>query len=1378
MQRVARLGAPPGSVIRSRTELDSHADTTALGRNAVVLEYTDRECTVSPYAETYDAIPQVPIVRGATGITRVDGSKCILVFNEALWLANHMEHPLLNPNQLRAYGCKVYDNPFDTEPMRIESRDGMYRFGLRSSGTTIYMDTWTPTDEDLNSLPHIVLTSDQHWNPQSVEFPKNSLAVEEEIERQVEDVRTLREADVCLTTDQDCYEDRDDNDDTNQTVFENIDLINKRLIEAVKVQQSPSPEESRRTISQVNRDEHDEVQEGLPKLYRTSGKRKSTVTAEKLAKLWDISFEKARNTIRKTTQHFVRSAVMPLSRRFKADRFFKRPKFNATVFTDTIDGRVKTIEGNRYAQLFTTAEWFADIYPMSSKAKAGKALGSFINDYGVMTELVSDGGGEQVGHRTQFQDYVDKFDIRHTLTEPGRSNQNRAEGVVNELRKRWFRVMVRKRVPRRLWDYGFKWICKTMQLTALHTSTLDGITPLQFVTGETPDISQYAEIGFYDWVKYQENAGAGPEKIGRWLGVSENIGSMMSCWILPESGTPVSRVTLRPMTFLELNTDEAKQACRSFDERIKERYKDDYIIDEDGRIDPDHWADLMHSDPSFREEFQRIIEDTSVPEADDLLKNDPFGDNYLSMEISMPRGPDGEPMHGKVTKRLRDRDGYPIGTASENPMLDSRMYEVEYQDGQRESLTANQIAEAMFAEVDAEGQRHVLFQDIQDHRTDGTELVGDEGFFTTRNGTRRRKPTTKGHQILIGWKDGSTTWHKLKDVKEAFPVQLAEYAVQNRLVHLPAFAWWVRDVLKKRNRIIAKVKSKYWIRTHKYGIRIPKNYQEAIDIDAENHNTLWQDAIRKEMAKAIPAFEEWDGNIEDLPPGYQEIKCHLVFDVKLGENFRRKARYVAGGHMTEAPSSITYSSVVSRDSVRICLMAAALNGLDVLACDIENAYLTADCREKIFVQAGPEFGPDKGKIMLVKKALYGLKSSGAAFRALCSSVLRDLGYTPTKGDPDVYIRKAVKPDGFEYYEMALVYVDDILVVSHEPMKTMDGIRAKFTLKGDKAEVPTDYLGAVLEKKSNDYGEEVWYISAEKYVKAAVKNVEEKLAKAGERLPGKCRSPLPDKYQPGLDTSKELDAQGLQFYQEMIGVLRWACELGRIDILLETSIMSTCLACPRVGHLQQLYRMFGYLKEHTGRKIAMDARMPNVSEDRFKSFDWEDFYPDAKEQLPPDAPEPLGNPVEIHCFVDAGHANDKANRRSQTGVLIFCNRAPIIWFSKRQNSVETSTFGSELTAMKTAAEMIQALRYKLRMFGFPTEKPASVYCDNDAVTKIAVPESTLRARHHSISYHYCRELVAAKVIRIAKEPTGTNISDPLTKLMPSYVRDKLYDRFMY
>ena len=96
------------------------------------------------------------------------------------------------------------------------------------------------------------------------------------------------------------------------------------------------------------------------------------------------------------------------------------------------------------------------------------------------------------------------------------------------------------------------------------------------------------------------------------------------------------------------------------------------------------------------------------------------------------------------------------------------------------------------------------------------------------------------------------------------------------------------------------------------------------------------------------------------------------------KNFRRKARLVAGGHKTSTPTSLTYSSVVSRDSVRIALTLAALNGLDILSCDIQNAYLTAKCREKIYCRAGPEFGSEE-KIMLITRALYGLKSVGTAF---------------------------------------------------------------------------------------------------------------------------------------------------------------------------------------------------------------------------------------------------------------------------------------------------------------------------------------------------------------------------------------------------------------
>ena len=107
------------------------------------------------------------------------------------------------------------------------------------------------------------------------------------------------------------------------------------------------------------------------------------------------------------------------------------------------------------------------------------------------------------------------------------------------------------------------------------------------------------------------------------------------------------------------------------------------------------------------------------------------------------------------------------------------------------------------------------------------------------------------------------------------------------------------------------------------------------------------------MKNVQPAFKAYKGDKKDLPPGYQQIKFHMIFDIKLGKNFRKKAPLVGGGHMTTAPYSIEFSSVVSRELVRIALTIAALNGLDILDCDIQNVYLTALCREKICIFVGP-----------------------------------------------------------------------------------------------------------------------------------------------------------------------------------------------------------------------------------------------------------------------------------------------------------------------------------------------------------------------------------------------------------------------------------------
>ncbi len=342
--------------------------------------------------------------------------------------------------------------------------------------------------------------------------------------------------------------------------------------------------------------------------------------------------------------------------------------------------------------------------------------------------------------------------------------------------------MIRKRVPRKLWDYGVRWTTQVMQRTSTQAGGLRGACPLQAVTGETVDISEYLDFGFYDHVSYKENAGLGATAIGRWLGVSHRVGGLMSYWVLTQTGTVISRTTVQRVTNLEKETDETKASIKEFDAEISRRFKEEEDLTYDGaKPNPEDWSEYLEHDPDFQEEFDNIVNDPTVPEADDGFTPDVFDDTYLNMELAIPRDGDDGPEFAKVTKRLRDKDGLPIGKANNNPILDTRMYEVEYPDGHKASLAANAIAENMFAQVDDEGNRHVLFEEIVDHRTDGSEVKQQDAFLTTRNGNKRRRETTKGWEILVQWKDGSTTWITLKDMKNSYPVQLAEYATQRRL---------------------------------------------------------------------------------------------------------------------------------------------------------------------------------------------------------------------------------------------------------------------------------------------------------------------------------------------------------------------------------------------------------------------------------------------------------------------------------------------------------------------------------------------------------------------------------------------------------------------
>ena len=196
-------------------------------------------------------------------------------------------------------------------------------------------------------------------------------------------------------------------------------------------------------------------------------------------------------------------------------------------------------------------------------------------------------------------------------------------------------------------------------------------------------------------------------------------------------------------------------------------------------------------------------------------------------------------------------------------------------------------------------------------------------------------------------------------------------------------------------------------------------------------------------------------------------------------------------------------------------------------------------------------------------------------------------------------------------------------------------------------------------------------------------------------------------------------------------------------------------------------------------MYFDPKKPIISEDRFQIFDWENFYKDAREPIPLDMPELQGLSMETHCFWGANHAGDKTTRRSMAGILIFCNRAPIIWHSKQQNGVETSIFGSEFTAVKNVVELIADLRYKLGIFGIPIDGSTDMFCDNEAVYKNAsMPESQLRNKHHSIAYHMSRKFIASGATLISKEDTETKLADLFTKVMPIPRRELLLNKFTY
>jgi hypothetical protein len=291
--------------------------------------------------------------------------------------------------------------------------------------------------------------------------------------------------------------------------------------------------------------------------------------------------------------------------------------------------------------------------------------------------------------------------------------------------------------------YGFAWICETGNVTTNSSRYFDNRTPFEIITGEMPDISEYLDFGIYDWVLFKTNAGVAPPELGRWLGVSHRVGRIMSYLILPPSGIPISCNTVQRLTNLEQQTDEWKQRMTTFNDELEAKFQTSSsdISNSTRDIPQDLLLDLDGEDQDVIQEFNRVINNDEIPHHHDTKDDAQDGevgiqDPYLNMELGLAHGDEEDLRLAWVKRRAVDVEGQPVGRPSNNPLLDSPQYEVEFLDGETEILTANIIAENLLAQVD-------------DHSVLDDAIPANDGYYTTTSGMKRKKRTTWGWEILV-----------------------------------------------------------------------------------------------------------------------------------------------------------------------------------------------------------------------------------------------------------------------------------------------------------------------------------------------------------------------------------------------------------------------------------------------------------------------------------------------------------------------------------------------------------------------------------------------------------------------------------------------------
>lgn len=1034
----------------------------------------------------------------------------------------------------------------------------------------------------------------------------------------------------------------------------------------------------------------------------------------------DTTPDIVKHTFRATTQYarsgWITGAITQTHKSpFPALNVFRR---NEAVATDTIYCDTPAVDnGSTCAQFYVGVDTkFCSAYGVLTDGEFINTLLDVIRNHGAMHTLITDGAKAELSKRVQ--DVLRHMIIKQRQTEPHYQHQNPAERRYKTVKAKVNAVLNATGAPASYWLLCLEYVIFILNRTAMHS--LQWKTPFEKLYGVTPDISAIYRFRFYDRVYFARDESRGGkafpslsnEVAGRFAGFATNVGHSLTYKIVTEATHKIvyrSRIKLasiHPNLRIDRDVNDSDDPSTNADDSV------------------------LHDADDFLP--QPVVKGSNESDDDTMTSFDPsdvIGKTYLTEPSE-----DGLRQRLKIIEQLDHFDQQ----LNQNPAV-VKFRAVNGDKSLEEIITYNQILDKI--ETD----------DGDDGEWKFTAIVAHEGPLSQNHHNYKGSKWN----VKVKWNNGEVTWEPLSLIRKSDPVTCAIYAKENALLDEPGWTRF-RKLANKQSRMIrsvnkAKLKMIHSKPAYKFGVQVPRSHDEAMQLDQQNGNNLWAQAEAKELQQ-IDSYNTFkDVGFGNFPHDHKRIKVHMVYDVK--PDLRRKARLVADGHLTGTPIDSVYSSVVSIKGLKYVLFIGELNNLECWSTDVGNAYLEAFTQEKIYIIAGPEFGARQGRTLIVSKALYGLKSSGLRWWERFSEILIAIGFQPSKAEDDIWMR-----DMGTHYEYLARYVDDLAIVSKHPEKIIKTLEVDHNLKLKGSGKMKYHLGANFER--DDDG--TLCMSPSKYIERMVDNYHRMF---GVNPKATYTSPLERGDHPELDDSEELGDNDIKKYQSLIGALQWVVTLGRFDIAVAVMTMASFRSAPRIGHLNRVKRIYGYLLKMKHAALRFRVNQPDLSAIPIDTYSWEkSIYGDVNEMIPEDAPKAYGPPVTMVTYVDANLFHDVTTGRAVTGVLHLLNGTIVHYYTKKQPVVETATYGSEFMAARIATEQIIEARIQLRYLGMKLDGPAYLFGDNKTVVESSnAPKARLHKRHVMLSFHRVREAIAANILKFIFINGKVNPADVLTKL---------------